>query len=225
MYIPKNKIKTNQYTRGQEYVYLSNKEDYVGYYHKLYNGKFFTGKTPNDKPVYELIIAPTNDEQWDSTPITGEGTYTSYASNFDGGGEYGETLSPNAMRDLDIYNSLQKVNMTKILKNPTPFYPSPAKSDYDLGVFTRYFCVKVNENIYYEINKQDYDSLSDEDRTFDFKLYTPFQILWTISGDEKEVERTNYNMVLIKEKRIKRRGLKEFLRGNYTKFYKSNLDN
>ena len=225
MYIPKNKIKTNQYTRGQEYVYLSNNEEYIGYYHKLYNGKFFSGKTPNDKPVYELIKPSGNSNQWESTPLTGEGTYTYYVSNFDGGGAYGESLSPDTMREREIYNSLQGVDMSKILKNPTPYYPNPTQEDYDLGVFTRYFCVKVNENIYYEINKQDYDSLSNEDRTFDFKLYTPFQILWTISGDEKEVERTNYNMVLIKEKRIKRRGLKEFLRGNYTKFYKSNLDN
>ena len=224
MYVPKNKIKTNQYTRGQEYVYLSNKEEYIGYYHKLYNGKFYTGKTPNDKPVYELIKSPSNDDQWESTPITGEGTYTSYVSNFDGGGAYGESLSPDSMRDLDIYNSLQGVDMTKILKNPIPHYPQPTEDDYNLGVFTRYFCVKVNEIIYQEISKEGYEALRNKDRTYDFQLYTPFKILWTISGDEKEVERTNYNMVMIRERRLKRLGLKEFLRGNYLKFYKPSLD-
>ena len=221
MYIPKNKIKTNLYTRGLEYEYLSNKEEYVGYYHKLYNGKFYTGKTPNDKPVYELVIITSPTPQWESTPITGEGTYTSYASNFDGEVVPGQTQD---MVGVDIYNALQEVDMTKVLINPTPFYPKPTQEDYNLGVFTRYFCVKANETIYYEINKDDFEALRDKKKTYTHALYTPFKLLWTISGDEKEVERTNYNMVLIKERRLKRLGLKEFLRGNYLKFYQTSVD-
>ena len=124
------------------------------------------------------------------------------------------------MREIDIYNSLKKVDVNKILKEPIPHYPKPTEDDYNLGVFTRYFCVKVNEDIYYEVSKKDYDALNTEDRTYNYQLYTPFKFLWTISGEEKEVERTNYNMVQIKERRIKRQGLKEFLRGNYLKFYK-----
>ena len=54
-----------------------------------------------------------------------------------------------------------------------------------------------------------------------WQLFTPFQILWTISGEEKEVEKTNYNMTIIQEKRLKRRGLTQFLRNNYLKFYPS----
>ena len=221
MYIPKNKIKTNLYTRGLEYEYLSNKEEYVGYYHKLYNGKFYTGKTPNDKPVYELVTITSLTPQWELTPITGEGTYTSYTSNFDGEVVPGQTQD---MVGVDIYNALQGVDMTKVLINPTPFYPKPTQEDYDLGVFTRYFCVKANETIYYEINKDDFEALRDKSKTYTHSLYIPFKLLWTISGDEKEVERTNYNMVLIKERRLKRLGLKEFLRGNYLKFYQPSVD-
>jgi hypothetical protein len=54
-----------------------------------------------------------------------------------------------------------------------------------------------------------------------WELFTPFQFLWTISGEEKEVEKTNYNMTIIQEKRLKRRGLTQFLRNNYLKFYPS----
>jgi len=56
-YIPKNKIQTNLYTSGGEYTFISSGENYIGYYHKLYNGKFFTGKTPNDPTIQELIKA------------------------------------------------------------------------------------------------------------------------------------------------------------------------
>ena len=41
------------------------------------------------------------------------------------------------------------------------------------------------------------------------------------SMGEKEVELVNYKIVLLTEKRLKRRGLKEFLKGKYLKFYKS----
>lgn len=66
MYIPKNKIKTNLYTEGREYIFASTQTLYAGYYHKLYNGKTFTGKTPNDDNVREIIPAPNNFDGSDS---------------------------------------------------------------------------------------------------------------------------------------------------------------
>ena len=53
-YIPKNKIQTNLYTPGREYA-TDNGDIYIGYYHKLSNGKAYTGKTQNDKPNLELL--------------------------------------------------------------------------------------------------------------------------------------------------------------------------
>jgi hypothetical protein len=61
MYIPKNKIQTNLYTSGGEYTLLSSGLDYVGPYYKLYNGKYFTGKTPNDSNTEEIILKINND--------------------------------------------------------------------------------------------------------------------------------------------------------------------
>jgi len=54
-YIPKNKIQTNLYTVGSEFVYADTKTIYTGYYYKLYNGKLYTGKTPNEPNSREII--------------------------------------------------------------------------------------------------------------------------------------------------------------------------
>jgi hypothetical protein len=66
-YYPKNKIKTNLYTSGGEFIIFNTKEKYIGPYHKLYNGKFFTGTTPNSLNSLELIpvIEPASDEDSD----------------------------------------------------------------------------------------------------------------------------------------------------------------
>ena len=54
MYYPQSQIKTNLYTNGQEFSIESTKENYIGYYWKTSDGKYFTGKTPNDKNIQEL---------------------------------------------------------------------------------------------------------------------------------------------------------------------------
>ena len=218
MYIPKNKIKTNLYTRNNEFQYLSNGKEYIGYYHKLHTGKFYTGKTPNDKPVEEIIKSPNNEAQWNNTPLTGEGYYVNYVDNYDG------EIIPNQyqnMGDINTYNSLKDINMDNILQIPTSYYPKPTQEDYNLGVFIRYFCVKINEDIFLEIDKKTYDALTNQKGDWLWQLYTPFQLLWTISGTKKYIEKTNFYMTLLQEKRLRRRGLQEFLRNNYLKFYPS----
>jgi hypothetical protein len=65
MYIPKNKIQTNLYTSGGEYTLLSSGQNYIGYYYKLYNGKYFTGRTPNDSETipYNPLLPTEQDYQ------------------------------------------------------------------------------------------------------------------------------------------------------------------
>jgi hypothetical protein len=66
-YIPKNKIQTNLYTSGGEFTYLNNSLNYVGFYHKLYNGKYFTGETPNTPNKKEITpISSTIDNEIES---------------------------------------------------------------------------------------------------------------------------------------------------------------
>jgi hypothetical protein len=60
-YYPKNKIKTDQSTPGDEYIIDSTKENYSGFYYKLYNGEVRTGKFPGDGDNLLLVkLTPTN---------------------------------------------------------------------------------------------------------------------------------------------------------------------
>jgi hypothetical protein len=53
-YYPKNKIQTGLYSNG-EYTLVSGGQVYKGPYYKLYNGKYFTGQTPNSPTTQEII--------------------------------------------------------------------------------------------------------------------------------------------------------------------------
>jgi hypothetical protein len=64
-YVPLSRIKTNLYTSGGEFVFTQNNQEYVGYYHQLFNGQYFSGTTPSQKNVYALtkIVAETTTVQ------------------------------------------------------------------------------------------------------------------------------------------------------------------
>lgn len=71
-YVPKNKIQTNLYT-GIGTPTLSfttqNGKAYIGSYYRMYNGKYFSGKTPNDPNTQEIFpVAP------DGLPLRGNKT-------------------------------------------------------------------------------------------------------------------------------------------------------
>jgi hypothetical protein len=62
-YYPKNKIKQDLQTSGDEYKTIPNYNSgenifYIGSYYKLYNGKTYTGKYPGDGDNKEIIYAP-----------------------------------------------------------------------------------------------------------------------------------------------------------------------
>ena len=205
-YIPSNRTKTNLYTNGTKYQIKSTGVVYVGPYWEKYTGEIFTGKNPNETPSQQLvpINIPSNNALADKT---------SYSFM-----EIDDIPKPLVVEYLNIKN----IDFTTQTKNlPISYYPKPTEDDYNLGAFTRYFCVKVNENIYLEISKDTYDALNSQKGDWLWELYIPFQLIWTISGEEKEVEKTNYNITIIQEKRLKRRGLTQFLRNNYLKFYPS----
>jgi|TARA_R110000796_G_C14560744_1_gene434821 hypothetical protein len=218
MYIPKNKIKTNQYTRGGEYQTLLNSIPYVGSYYTLYNGRIFSGVDQNDQPQEELLklsplaFNPTTD------PAIGN-KIQSYTFDWQL-----ETI-PGQYQNMDLittYNNINSIDMTKLTLLPPNHSPLPTDENYKVGSFTRYFCIKLNEPIFTELSKNVYTKLKNQDSNYDWKMYRLFVLIWVITGDEEDVLQTNFNQVALVEKRLGKKGLAEYLKGNYIQFYARN---
>ena len=218
-YIPKNKIKTNLYTTGNEFIIESTGEEYIGYYYSLYTGEKYTGKTQNDPPN-QLLVPFQSQPLSDKTVeyIDNFIPYSTTISNIDEGPF--PNKSSNSFLDRATYYYINDQGADETYRLPRSYYSLPTVDDYNLGVFTRYFCVKINETHYIETNKEDYEEIFKSNPEYLFQMYTPFKLQWTLVGNERYVFNTNRNAVIIAEKRLKRIGLKEFLKGNYLKFYK-----
>jgi hypothetical protein len=61
-YVPKNKIQTGLYTgAGTQGIFVTiTGISYTGPYYKLYNGKYFSGKDPNDPSTQEIFPVGTD---------------------------------------------------------------------------------------------------------------------------------------------------------------------
>ena len=225
MYIPKNRIKTNLYTPGNEYMIKGTDQIYSGFYHSLWTGKFFTGKTQNELPKSELIpIAPQSGAGTPDLPPALETTNTIALFLEDPDPVVNEDNWNQG--DIVTYLGLTGQSTTDDQPRELPYqcYPKPTKDDYALGVFTRYFCVKINEIQYLELTKELYDFLDKENPGYVFELYKLFKFQWTLTGNRDEVIISNRNQTLIAQQRLKRKGLSSFLQLDWTKFYKSDLE-
>ena len=215
MYIPSNKIKTNLYTSGDEFIVKNTGENYIGYYYSLWTGKSYTGKTQNDLPTLELT--PSIPQSIGGNSQTNK---INKIALFLGDPDPNVNNDQYNQSDIVTYLKLNNQSITndqpKII--PTQSYPKPTEDDYKLGVFTRYFVVKINETQYTELSKEVFDKLQNQDINYMWELYTPFKLQWTIKGDKTYVANTNKDIILLTEKRLKRKGLDLFLRKNYLKF-------
>jgi hypothetical protein len=200
VYYPKSQIVTNLYTSGQEYVIQSTSENYIGNYWKTSDGKFFTGKTPEDKNIQELVVA----------------TLTVNATPNQNSILNSPNWTPNDFPALEY----PKYKYEELL-SPTPSIVSPTQDDYNLGEFTRYFCKKTNELRYIEINKDTYDKLVGQEPTYLWQLYTPFKYQWIISGDKETVYKTNEQVTRYMITKFKFPAFNKFLKEDYLKFWKS----
>lgn len=207
-YIPKNKIITNLYTNTKELAYKDTGEFYVGNYWKSYDGKLFTGKNPNDTPSRELIKIQSTEE--DENPLINLNQLALNTNNR----EINENL-------ITQYSKIKDIDLNDIEKQIVPkhLYPKPTEDDYKLGVFDRYFLYKINEPIFLEVDEDVYKAVKGKDKKYYTTPYIQFLMSWTLEGDKSEVYNINKRIIELTEKRINRRGLKEFLKFDYTKFW------
>jgi hypothetical protein len=196
-YYPKNRIQTNLYTNGGEYNIVDTGENYTGYYYKLYNNTFFTGKTPNDLINQELIPFVETIQDQNQFVI----------------------VEPFPDPSVNTYNQITEIPSPK--KLPIPYYPTPTEQDYKIGELQRYFSKQINDTKFTEINKSDFNALVSKDSSYLWELFITISIPWDITGNKDQVEQTNKNITLLTEVKNKVFGFSKFieLTGGYLKFY------
>jgi hypothetical protein len=204
MYYPKSQIKTNLITNGKEFVYLSDNQPYSGSYWRTSDGKYYTGKNPNDTPTFELILATlplpevTSSIQPTVRIVPQEGVVNSYLN----------------LKGININNP-------PVLLVPVYALTIPTQVDYTNGAFIRYFCKQNTQYIYLEITQDTFRKLTDSDTQIDYKNYTPFTITWTLSGSSREeVAGINQSVTSTTERQLELRGLTQYFK-DYSQYYQA----
>lgn len=199
-YFPKNRIQSNLFTQGAEFMLESTKEQYRGFYFKTYTGQYFTGKTPQDKPNRVLI------------PIDDAGS--------------GINISDQQIKFLnknsDSYNQTKGITGKSLdisSELPSHIVIEPAESNYQIGEFTRYFYRKRNETLFLETTKEHYTNTLKNKSKGTYTLYKPFKLSWKLTGTAEEVYNVNKNITLLTEREQNLRGLSQYL-NNPLQFYR-----
>jgi len=217
MYFPKNKIKTNLLTKEtNEFLLKKNNTPYSGYYWKTSDGKYYTGKSPENLPTEELILNPKYIEGF----LEEQTKHPLLVSPLD--------ESPRELYTEDPFNSTlisNYINQTTTTPTPIKNLPDfklnpPTSLNYTDGHFNRYFVIKNNESIYIEVNEFIYKNLLEQNPEWEFNLYTPFICKWVLVGIEKDVIFLNTLNVNLTEQKLKRKGLHKYLKFDYLKYYK-----
>jgi hypothetical protein len=204
MYFPKSKIIPNQYTNGNELVYVSDKKQYEGYYHILATGKIFTGKDQNDGELFELEFASNRAQtttEGDTLPISPTSAFALY--------DFSESKLPyDTIRQKKSIPYPPTGLIEPYYIKPSPNYPS----------FTRYFVKRVNGVVFVEIDQNQYSKFTGQDRGYNWAAYIPFELPWTTLGElSVSLAEINKRIVLLTEQRLKLLGLSKYIT-NYAEF-------
>jgi hypothetical protein len=165
-YIPKSLTNNNLFTNGGEFA-DPNGKPYSGYYHQLFDGKIYSGKTPLEPTKRLLTTIPKNESlnQIQNTPT-----------------------------NLEYSNLTQKnQKLFEYGKNPTAFIPQPKGEDYKRGQIERYFAKKRNEtpSRILEINQSTYNDIITQSGEYNYALWQVVKIFWKISGPLRDTRNPN----------------------------------
>lgn len=200
MYYPKNQIETGFYSNSN-LVLASTKTPYIGPYFKTSDGKFYTGKEPNDGPNNLLI--PAFPELQGKLP-------------YEEGYEFPDLrFLPGNNNTYSILTQTPDPGRNSRFRvfSPISYYPILNDVEKGNGQFIRYILKKSNENLYYEVGSRNF---ADSTRS---KLYMRIELPWIISGDKEKVAKANAKQVELIERLRKIDGLGKFLKHNYLQFY------
>ena len=210
-YYPSNRIKTDLYTRGEDYV-LPDGTAYRGAFYITYTGRAYAGANP---------VIGTNEELTRVT-FDKEELY----SNF--GGEINASNQRYSLIQSKQVSPGQVELNSGVLQELLPYYPFPLEEDYQRGYFTRFFAKTVSGPGYIiEISQQDFAYLSNGFISPTTLGYEFTKMLWQLTGPLNDQRVSQYQIkggVLTTNKRVTEakditfRGLVAFIGGDYTKF-------
>jgi hypothetical protein len=126
-----------------------------------------------------------------------------------------EYLSPYQPQSSFKYDTLTQTNVKNYII-PQQYYPQPSKVDYDQGYVTRYFIRKSN-NVDAKIIEIDVKQWNLIGSRIDPFLYLKTSLPWKLTGNESDVEQTNFKVVRKYNEELP--GLQKYLR-NYLELYK-----
>jgi hypothetical protein len=188
MYFSNSQIITDLYTNGGEYVLVTNKQPYVGYYFQTFKGLKYTGRNPQDGPNVLLVPPDANLVENGNASLTPNEILYEFSNV--------ETLDSNLAYE---YVRLNPDTQNRFI--PMPDTPPPPPGSYKSGTYTRYFCKKNNEFIYMEINQQTYNQLNSKNSKIAWDLYTPVSTIWYLFPDEEFSYKANKGLISQIEKK------------------------
>ncbi len=140
-----------------------NGQPYSGRYYETYDGRAFTGPTPEVGPSEQLQRIPF----YPSAP----GLTNSNLSNKN---------QKQLASKTGVFASTPINN--RIPGQPNSYYPKPTEQDYKKGYLIRYFTKKENERGFVtEISQDEYNSIVNGTADYDITIYQTTTILWKLT--------------------------------------------
>lgn len=211
-YYPSFAIQPNLNTAGGEF--LLNGQPYSGRYYETYDGRAFTGPTPEVGPSEQLQRIPF----YPSAP----GLTNSNLSNKN----QKQLASKTGVFASTLINN-------RIPGQPNSYYPKPTEQDYKKGYLIRYFTKKENERGFVtEISQDEYNSIVNGTADYDITIYQTTTILWKLTGPLNTTRQSQYNIIpgiIDTNKRLTESanktflGIVDFINADYSKFARPTL--
>ena len=200
MYYPKSQLTTNLSTNGKEYQLVDTGESYVGSYFKTSDGKYYTGKTPQDGNNQQLVRLFQDTPNSPSLPSDSDPTFP--------------------QTEVPIGYSLSTSSSPISITTPKGNIVFPTEGEYETGEYQRYFLKHNVNNNYLEVNQLTYNNFFNQNPIVPFQLYTAIKIDWILVGKPIEVYNINRNIALLYEKEKNIRGFSNFFKGRYLKYFR-----
>lgn len=206
-YYPSFAIKPNLNTVGNEFTL--NGKPYSGKYYETFDGRAFTGSTPEVGPSEELKRVPVY--------LSAPGLNSLNISDRD------------KKRIANITGLIPSTETSsRIPGQPNSYYPQPTEQDYRKGYIIRYFTKKENERGFVtEISQDEYNSIVNGTADYDITIYQTTTILWKLTGPLNSKRESQYNVIpgiietnqrLTESANRTFLGILDFIGGDYAKF-------